>query len=312
VAWRGIDRWAGFTDEDERDGMKFGFSLSNNQGIEDVQSIIRLAARAEELGYDSVWASDHVFNVSYVYERIGDRPYYDPLTILSYIAAVTTRIGLGTSVLVLPYHHPMRLAKAAATLDVLSGGRVILGVGVGVIAEELNAMGSPYEERGARTDEAIAIMQALWTQARPSHQGRVYQFSGMAFAPKPVQKPHIPILIGGVSRAAIRRAARVGNGWHPTAMAPEVLRESMRYLAEQAQAAGRQAADVPVSMSLPLQSARAGRYALGLDPAEMVQKIQAFASLGVDRVVISPYTGEAQEMAQALEVMAREVMPACG
>jgi probable F420-dependent oxidoreductase len=291
--------------------MKFGFSLSNNQGIEDVQSIIRLATRAEALGFDSVWASDHVFNVSYVYERIGDRPYYDPLTILSYIAAVTTRIGLGTSVLVLPYHHPMRLAKAAATLDVLSGGRVILGVGVGVIAEELNAMGNPYEERGARTDEAIAILQALWTQARPSHHGPVYQFSGMAFAPKPVQKPHIPILIGGVSRAAIRRAARVGNGWHPTAMAPEVLHEGMRYLAEQAQAVGREAAEIPVSISLPLQGGRPGRYALGLDPAEMIQKIQAFARLGVDRVVISPYTGEAQEMTQALEVMARDVMPAC-
>jgi probable F420-dependent oxidoreductase len=291
--------------------MKFGFSLSNNQGIQDVQSIIRLATQAEALGFDSVWASDHVFNVSYVYERIGDRPYYDPLTILSYIAAVTTRIGLGTSVLVLPYHHPMRLAKAAATLDVLSGGRVILGVGVGVIAQELDAMGSPYAERAARTDEAIAIMQALWTQAMPSHHGPVYQFSGMAFAPKPLQKPHIPILIGGVSRAAIRRAARVGNGWHPTAMEPEVLREGMRYLAEQAQTAGRKAAEIPVSMSLPLQSSRVGRYALGLDLAEMIQKIQAFASLGVDTVVISPYTGEAQEMTHALEVIARDVMPAC-
>ncbi len=291
--------------------MKFGFSLSNNQGIEDVQSIIRLAARAEALGYDSVWASDHVFNVSYVYERIGDRPYYDPLTILSYVAAVTTRIGLGTSVLVLPYHHPMRLAKAAATLDVLSGGRVILGVGVGVIAEELNAMGSPYEERGTRTDEAIAIMQALWTQARPSHQGPVYRFSGMAFSPKPLQKPHIPILIGGVSRAAIRRAARVGNGWHPTAMAPEALRQRMRYLAEQAQAVGREPTDIPVSISLPLHSARAGRYALGPDPAEMVRDIQAFASLGVDRVVIAPNTGEVEQMTRALEVIARDVMPAC-
>ena len=291
--------------------MKFGFSLSNNQGIEDVQSIIRLATRAEALGFDSVWASDHVFNVSYVYERIGDRPYYDPLTILSYIAAVTTRIGLGTSVLVLPYHHPMRLAKAAATLDVLSGGRVILGVGVGVIAQELNAMGVPYEVRGPWTDEAIAVMRALWTQTMPSHQGRFYQFSDMAFAPKPLQKPHIPILIGGVSRAAIRRAARVGNGWHPTAMVPEVLRESMHYLAEQANAAGRDAAEVPVSVSVPLQGGRPGRFALGLDPAEMVRKIQAFASLGVDRVVISPYSGEAREMTQALELIARDVMPAC-
>ncbi len=291
--------------------MKLGFSLSNNQGIEDVQTIIRLATRAEELGFDSVWASDHVFNVSYVYERIGDRPYYDPLTILSYIAAVTTRIGLGTSVLVLPYHHPMRLAKAAATLDVLSGGRVRLGVGVGVIAEEIQAMGSPYAERGARTDEAIAIMQALWTQAVPSHNGKVYQFSGMAFSPKPVQKPHIPILIGGVSRAAIRRAARVGNGWHPTAMTPEALRESMDYLAEQARLAGRTASDVPVSISIPLQGGRPGRYALGLEPTEMIEKINTFAHLGVETVVISPYTGAAPEMTQALEVIAQEVMPAC-
>ena len=102
-----------------------------------------------------------------------------------------------------------------------------------------------------------------------------------------------------------------GNGWHPTALAPEVLRESMRYLAEQARAAGREASAIPVSMSLSLQSGRAGRYALGLDPAEMVQKIQAFASLGVDRVVLAPSTGEAQEMTQALEMIARDVMPAC-
>lgn len=291
--------------------MHFGFSLSNNQGIEDVQAIIRLATRAEALGFDSVWASDHVFNVSYVFERIGDRPYYDPLTILTYIAAVTTRIRLGTSVLVLPYHQPMRLAKAAATLDVLSGGRLLLGVGVGVIAEELQAMGSPYEERGVRTDEAIAVMQALWTQEMPSHTGNLYRFADMAFSPKPLQKPHIPLLIGGVSRAAIRRAARVGNGWHPTAMPPDVLRERMRYLAEQAQAVGREASEIPVSISLPLQGGRPGRYALGLEPAEMIRNIQAFAALGVETVVISPYTGEPDAMMQALETIARDVMPAC-
>jgi probable F420-dependent oxidoreductase len=190
--------------------MKFGFSLSNNQGIDDVHAIVRLAIRAEELGFDSVWASDHIFNVSYVFERIGDKPYYDPLTILSYVAAVTTRIRLGTSVLVLPYHHPMRLAKAAATLDVLSGGRLILGVGVGVIEQEFNALGSAYADRGAITDEAIAIMQALWTQEVPSHDGRLYRFSGMPFAPKPVQKPYIPIVIGGVrpGRDTARRPGR--------------------------------------------------------------------------------------------------------
>ncbi len=290
--------------------MKFGFSLCNNQGIEDVQALVRLAVRAEELGVDSVWASDHVFNVSYVFERIGNRPYYDPLTLLSYVAAVTTRIGLGTSVLVLPYHHPMRLAKAAATLDVMCGGRLRLGVGVGVVEQELHAMGSPFANRGAITDEIIAIMQELWTQEDPSYEGNLYSFSGMKFSPKPVQKPHIPLLIGGVSRAAIRRAARIGNGWHPTAMPPQELSQGIRYLREQVQAAGREISDIPVSISVPMQSARAGRYALGTDAAEMVPKIRALASLGVETVVISPYTGDPQEMMRALDMIARDVMPA--
>ena len=148
--------------------MKIGFSLSNNQGIEDVQLVLGLASKAEDLGFDSVWAAEHVFNVSYVYDRIGDRPYYEPLSILSYAAATTKRIGLGTSVLVLPYHNPMRLAKTAATLDVISGGRLLLGVGVGVIEQELEAMGSSIKDRGAYTDECIAIMKELWTQDDPS------------------------------------------------------------------------------------------------------------------------------------------------
>ena len=188
--------------------MKLGFSLSNNQGIEDVQIVVQLARRAEELGFDSVWASDHVFNTGHVLERIGNRPYYEPLTILSYVAATTKTILLGTSVLVLPYHNPINLAKTAATLDVLSGGRLILGVGVGAIENEMEAMGSPFAERGAVTDEAIAIMKELWTQEDPEFQGRFHSFSGMKFSPKPLQKPHIPFLIGGASRAAIRRAAR--------------------------------------------------------------------------------------------------------
>ena len=114
--------------------MKLGFSLLNNWGIADPQALVALAVRAEELGLDSVWVHDHVFNVGHVLDRIGDKPYYDPLTLLSYVAARTARVRLGTSVLVLPYHHPARLAKAAATLDVLSGGRLVLGVGVGLMS----------------------------------------------------------------------------------------------------------------------------------------------------------------------------------
>lgn len=289
--------------------MKIGFSLSNNQGIEDVQSILRLAVRAEELGFDSVWASEHIFNVSYVYDRIGTKPYYEPLTILGHVAAMTQKIALGTSVLVLPYHNPIRLAKTAATLDVLSGGRLILGVGVGVIEQELNAMGSPFAERGAITDEAIAIMKELWTQDDPSFQGKFHSFSGMKFSPKPLQKPHVPLLIGGVSRAAIRRAARVGDGWHPTALPPEDLSDGIQYLAQQARACGREPKEIPVSVSGPMGQS-GGRYTMGSDGPEILQKAQAYASLGVDRLVLSSNTRNADEMLPAMEMVARDVLPA--
>ena len=293
--------------------MKIGFSLSNNQGIEDVQEILLLAARAEELGFDSVWVSEHVFNVSYVQERIGNRPYYEPLTILSYVAATTKTIGLGTSVLVLPYHNPIRLAKTAATLDVLSGGRLTLGVGVGVIEQELQTMGSPFAERGAITDECIAIMKELWTQEDPSYQGRFHSFSGMKFSPKPAQKPHIPLLIGGTSRAAIRRAARVGNGWHPTALNPETLSQGMRYLGQRAQREGRDPAEVPVFVSAALgEASQEGRYSLGADPTEILQKAQAYESLGVGRLVISTNTRDGAKMLPLLEMLAERVLPAFG
>lgn len=290
--------------------MNIGFSLSNNQGLTDVQDVVRVAARAEQLGYDSVWASDHVFNVSYVYERIGRRPYYDPLTILAFAAAQTERVTLGTSVLVLPYHNPMRLAKQAATLDQLSGGRLALGVGVGVIDAELEAMGVPFGERGAYTDESIRIMRTLWSDDNPQHAGRFFRFSDMAFSPRPVRPEGIPLLIGGVSRAAIRRAARHGDGWHPTAMPPEELAQGIRYLGEQAAQAGRDPASIPVSVSVPLQGGRPGRFTLGTEAAEMRANAQAYADIGVSRIVVSPYSGDPAEVFPAMELIATEVMPA--
>src|SRR5262245_42293714 len=169
--------------------MKIGFSLLNNQGIEDAHALVDLAVRAEELGFHSVWVHEHVFNVGHVFDRIGGRPYYEPLTFLSYVAARTRRIRLGTYVLVLPVHNPSRLAKIAATLDVLSGGRLTLGIGVGSIEQETRAMGSVFKERGAFGDEAIAVMRALWTQEDPKFDGKWAHFSGMKFSPKPLQKP---------------------------------------------------------------------------------------------------------------------------
>ena len=296
--------------------MKIGICLPNNWGVEDVQSIFRIATRAEDLGFDSVWVSEHVFNVSYVFNRIGSRPYYDPMTILSYVAAITKRVRLGTSVLVLPYHNPIRLAKTAATLDVMSGGRLMLGVGVGVIEQELNAMNSPFAERGAISDETIAIMKELWTKDDPIYEGRYHSFSGMKFTPKPRQKPHIPLLIGGVSDAAIRRAVRVGNGWHSTTIPPEELSRRLRYLNERAEAAGRDMSEIPVSVRLDIGtprsagSATANSYSLGTDPGEILQNARAFEGLGVDEIVISPTTGDAEELLAALEMLAKDIAPA--
>ena len=291
--------------------MKIGYSLSNNQGMEDIQGVIDLAARCEDLGFDSVWASEHVFNVSYVYDRIGDKPYYEPLTVLTYVAAKTSTIGLGTSVLVLPYHNPIRLAKVAATLDVLSGGRMMLGVGVGVIEQELEAMGSPFAERGAITDETIAIMKELWTKEDPSYLGKYHSFSGMKFTPKPVQKPHIPIIIGGTSKAAIRRAARSGAAWHPTALSPEVLAQGMEYLKEQAVTAGRDPSEVEVSVSAAIGSTHNhNRYSLGEDPEEVLERAQKYQEMGVGRLVVSPNTRDQSQLRPIMEMIAEVVIPA--
>src|SRR5437763_10694901 len=165
--------------------MKIGFSLLNNWGVEDAQALVDIACRAEELGVDSVWVHDHVFNVGHVFDRIGGKPYYEPLTLLSFVAARTRRVLLGTSVLVLPYHNPIRLAKTTATLDVLSGGRLVLGVGVGAVENEMEAMGTSFKVRGAFTDEAIAVMRNLWTEEDPRFHGRWSNFAGMKFSPKP-------------------------------------------------------------------------------------------------------------------------------
>jgi probable F420-dependent oxidoreductase len=286
--------------------MRIGISLLNNWGIEDVGALVALARGAEDLGFDSVWVHDHVFNVGHVFDRIGGKPYYEPLTLLTFVAARTTRVRLGTSVLVLPYHNPIRLAKSVATLDVLSGGRLILGVGVGAIETEMEAMGTPFKERGAFTDEAITVMRTLWTEDDPRFDGRYSRFAGMKFSPKPLQT--IPVVIGGVSGAAIRRAARLGNGWQPLGLSPDALRSGMATLRDEAKAAGRDVATIPVSIALSLAPSRPGRHALGTEPAEIAANAKAFAALGVDTLIVSGNTSDARAARAAMEMVARALL----
>jgi probable F420-dependent oxidoreductase len=289
--------------------MRIGYSLLNNWGIADVHALVGLAEGAEALGFDSVWVHDHVFNVAHVFDRIGDRPYYEPLTLLSFVAARTTRVRLGTSVLVLPYHNPVRLAKTAATLDVLSDGRLILGVGVGAVENEMEAMGTPFKQRGAFTDEAIAAMRTLWAEDDPRFLGTYSRFSGMKFSPKPKQTP-IPLVIGGVSGAAIRRAARLGDGWQPLGLSPEALRQGMATLREELRVCGRDAAQVPVSIAMSITAATPRRFSLGTEPAEIVRNAKAYAEAGVETLIVSANTSDPREARTRMEMVAREVCPA--
>ena len=289
--------------------MDIGFSVSNNQGIDSVQSIVDIATTSEEQGLDSIWVSDHVFNASYIYDRIGDKPYYDPLTILTFVAAKTSRIKLGTSILVLPYHHPIRLAKIAATLDHLSNGRLLMGIGVGVIPEEIQSMGVNPRQRGKFSDEAIILMKKLWTDPVVQHSGDFYSVPDFVFSPKPLQTPHIPILIGGTSEAAIKRAARIGNGWHPTANDPETLRAGIELLHHELEKQGRDVSDVPISISIPINSSTRDRNGLGSNPEEIIENSIAFKELGVSRLVASSYTNDLNDIFNNLDILAHHVMP---
>jgi alkanesulfonate monooxygenase SsuD/methylene tetrahydromethanopterin reductase-like flavin-dependent oxidoreductase (luciferase family) len=172
------------------------------------------------------------------------------------------------------------------------------------------AMGTPFKERGAFTDEAIAAMRALWSQAEPRFDGRYSRFAGMPFSPKPVQTPSIPLVIGGVSPAAIRRAARLGDGWQPLGLSPEALAASMVTLRQEAKACGRDAAQIPVSIAMSLTASTPRRFALGTRPDEVVRSARAYAAAGVETLVISANTSDPGAARAALEMVAREVLPA--
>src|SRR5262245_11953544 len=232
---------------------------------------------------------DHLLNCGYIRERLDDRPYYHPLATLSYLAATTKRVTLGTSVLVLPYHNPVELAKYAATLDQMSGGRLILGVGAGAMMEEFEALGVPFGQRGVLTNESMAIMKELWTSSDPAYQNPRWNLTGFKFAPKPAQQPTIPMWVGGSSPGALRRAATLGDGWHPTGLTAEEFRAGAEEVRKLATAAGRNADRLVMSIRIEVEvggrassQRAAGRARLpGDDSDRMIAGIRAYRDAGV-------------------------------
>ncbi|HYL99851.1 MAG TPA: LLM class F420-dependent oxidoreductase [Blastocatellia bacterium] len=197
--------------------MKIGLFGINYGVIDSAEAIVRVAEAAEAAGLDSVWAPEHVVLPD---PRVPpspsdpQTPIFDPLVALGYVAAHTTRMLLGTGIIILPQRNPLILAKELTSIDILSNGRLIFGLGVGYLEPEFRALGAPFEDRGPVTDESIEVLKALWTMEKPEHKGRFFSFSGIDSQPRPLQKPHPPMVIGGRSRHAALRAARCGNGWY--------------------------------------------------------------------------------------------------
>ena len=297
--------------------MKIGVTIPNNWGIEDVRQVLAFGPLAEQLGFDSVWVMDHLFNNGYIGERLNDKPYYHPLATLSHLSATTERVLLGTSVLVLPYHNPVELAKYAASLDQMSAGRVTLGVGVGAMTEEFQALGISMRQRGSLTNECISIMKELWTNTDASYHSRRWNFDEVKFSPKPLQKPHIPLWIGGSSPGALKRAAILGDGWHPSGVSPEEFSMGRREIHDLARAAGRDpeslimSARVEVEVSPGPSSERAANRARlsGVDSGAMIAGIQAYQTAGVEHIVLALNSGDVDQLKSTMESIADSVLP---
>ena len=304
--------------------MQFGVAVNNLGGVTQPDLLVRLAQRVEELGYDSLWVSDHVVmpvkvESRYPYNSRGvvgirsEEDILEPFTALTFLASATRRLRLGVSVLVLPYRHPVLNAKMLATLDVLSGGRTILGAGVGWMKEEFDALDADYEHRGQVTDEHIKIFKALCTQDDPSFEGEYYRVNGIKFSPKPVQKPHPPVWVGGITSRAMYRAATLGDGWHVVRMRPhEVARgreEVYRVRGEHGlerdgfQVSIRTTADVT---DTPLGD---GRTPLTGTAQQILDDVKRYQEAGVEHIVLGPRGSSYEEAVHTVERFADDVIP---
>ena len=245
--------------------MQYGFTLPGRGPLANPDNLATIAQRGEALGFDSISLGDHILvprsiSSEYPYTQTGEFPgsttgqSMEQITALAFMAGCTEKIRLATSVLIVPHRNPIIAAKSLATLDYLSGGRLIIGVGVGWMREEFEAVGcEPFDERGAVTDEYILAFKELWTSDNPTFEGKYVSFSDINFLPKPVQKPHPPLWVGGESRPAIRRAATLCDGWYPIGNnpsfpvgTPDALQQGMDRLRRTAERAGRNPEEIQI------------------------------------------------------------------
>ena len=304
--------------------MRYGFYLPTRGATASPEALETLVGRGEALGFSSVVIADHIvfpvairsrypYTVSGAFPGQGDA--LEQLSLMAFVAGKSRTLRLISSVMILPHRNPVVTAKMLATIDVLSGGRVTVGVGVGWLREEFQALGAPdFDRRGAVSDEYLRIFKALWTQDPASFHGAFYRFDAVRCLPQPVQKPHPPIWVGGHSRAALRRVARLGDGWHPVGANPAVplrapeLRARLDELARLTEAEGRDPAKLAISYKAPIYDAGQGvdggpeRRPFSGSQQAILDDVATFAKIGVGELI---FDFRSESLAQSLERMER-------
>jgi probable F420-dependent oxidoreductase len=306
---------------------KFGVFLPVSGRAASRKTLRQAAQQAEDLGYDSVWSADRIIipweiNTTYPYSKEAtfivppDRPFFEPLTCLAFLAGCTEKIQLGMSVMVMPYRHPLYWAKIATTIDHLSTGRLIMGVGVGWMEEEFSALGARFGERGKISDEQLRLLDAIWQDEHATFHGQHYNFEDIAFSPKPYQKPRIPIWVGGEGNLAQRRAGRHGDAWFPyfVRITPKELAARFENVRRCALEAGRNPDELTFACCLPVELtpkdvAQESDYLRG-SIAQITEALKKFQDVGVSHVGLQFMIPHYPERQEQIERFAKEALPA--
>ena len=288
--------------------MKIGFFGIGPGPAADPETIKVIAKSCEDCGYHSLWAPEHIvlidkYSSKYPYTQDGVMPFptmeidlLDPFLALTFAAAVTSKIRLGTGICLVPERHPLTTAKEVASLDKLSGGRFDFGVGIGWLKEEFDALGISWPRRAQRTRDYLAAMKTLWTEAESAHEGEFCSFEPVRSFPKPVQDPHPPIIFGGESEPALRRVGEVGDGWWGVNVTVESAADHIKTIKGFAEAAGRDASALTYSVTT------------GVGVPVTRSEIDQFAELGVDQVIVGGFAADAAEYKRLIEENAESLI----
>lgn len=288
--------------------MNIGFFGIGPGPAADPDVIKVIAKTCEDCGYYSLWAPEHIvlldkYSSKYPYTQDGVMPFptmeidlLDPFLALTFAAAVTNRIRLGTGICLVPERHPLTTAKEVASLDKLSGGRFDFGVGIGWLKEEFDALGISWPRRAQRTRDYLVAMQSLWTESESAHSGEFCSFEPVRSFPKPVQDPHPPIIFGGESEPALRRVGEIGNGWWGVNVTVEAAKDHLQTIAGFAEAAGRDPRDLTHAVSP------------GIGVPVTKAEVEQYAELGVDQVIVGAFAESADEYRSIIEQTAEALI----